>query len=326
MVLIFSEEFERTTDEVIQWLLSSDIGFLRINKEDEVKIVSVSPSRGTLEVEVKGKVYDLNQFSHVWYRRGNLNPNCLKSALTELKNDPNRIRQVGQFLSNEWKILQQFIFFSLEQKKTVLGSFSKSQINKLIVLSLAKECGLSIPETVISGKGSTINYESGDKPLIIKPISEAETFQNSNGSFSKMLTTSLQNDTIDLDSEFFPTLIQYNIEKWVELRVFFLKDAFYSMAIFSQNSLKTTIDFRNYDDERPNRMVPFLLPKGLEQGLRKLMDKLGLDTGSIDMIVTPQREFVFLEVNPVGNIEMVSKNCNYPIERNIANYIGYGEN
>ena len=54
------------------------------------------------------------------------------------------------------------------------------------------------------------------------------------------------------------------------------------------------------------------------------MKHLGLNTGSIDMIVTPEREYVFLEVNPAGNIEMVSKNCNYPIEQEIANFLGYG--
>ncbi|HQB76850.1 MAG TPA: grasp-with-spasm system ATP-grasp peptide maturase, partial [Tenuifilaceae bacterium] len=57
--------------------------------------------------------------------------------------------------------------------------------------------------------------------------------------------------------------------------------------------------------------------------LNKLMKELGLDTGSIDMIVTEKREFIFLEVNPIGNIEMVSKNCNYPIERDIAKHISY---
>jgi ATP-GRASP peptide maturase of grasp-with-spasm system len=326
MVLIFSEEFERTTDEVVQWLITYDIDFLRINKEDEVKIVSVSPNRGTIEVEVKGKVYDLCKFSYVWYRRGSLNPNCLKATIVELGNVPNRIKQLGQFLSNEWKILQQFIFYSLERKEVVLGSFSKSLINKPIVLSIAKECGLSIPETVISGNRNTINNEALRNPLITKPISEGETFQNSNGSFSKMLTTSLQDATLDMDSEFFPSLVQHNLEKWVELRVFFLKDAFYSMAIFSQSNSKTSTDYRNYDDERPNRMVPFLLPKHIEENLEKLMNKLGLDTGSIDMIVTPKREYFFLEVNPVGNIEMVSKNCNYPIEKDIANHIVYGKN
>lgn len=36
MILIISEEFECTTDEVVQWLLLYNISFLRVNKEDYV--------------------------------------------------------------------------------------------------------------------------------------------------------------------------------------------------------------------------------------------------------------------------------------------------
>jgi len=323
MILIFSEECERTTDEVVQWLILNGKKFLRINREDEVRILNVSPSKGIIEVEVNGRVFDLCQFSNIWYRRGSLAPNCVKVAISELGNQPHRVQQVGQFLSNEWKILQHYMFFVLERKRGAIGSFSKSFINKPIVLSFAKECGLAIPETVITGNGSVLYDELKCKPLITKPISEAVTFRNADGSSSKMLTTSVQELSFDRDSEFFPSLVQHRIEKWIELRIFFVKDTYYSMAIFSQNNAKTSIDFRNYDDERPNRMVPFLLPQLVQKRLRNLMDKLGLDTGSIDMIVTPQKEYFFLEINPVGNIEMVSKNCNYPIEMEIAKYLAY---
>lgn len=51
------------------------------------------------------------------------------------------------------------------------------------------------------------------------------------------------------------------------------------------------------------------------------MQKTGLDTGSLDMIKTPDNRYVFLEVNPAGNIEMVSDTCNYNIERKIAEII-----
>jgi hypothetical protein len=192
-------------------------------------------------------------------------------------------------------------------------------------LAIAKDCDLLIPETLITGEGNIICNESFCNSLITKPISEAQTFWNTDGSSSKMLTTPVQIASFDKDSVFFPSLVQHKIEKWIELRIFFIKDSFYSMAIFSQNSGKTSIDFRNYDDEKPNRMVPFLLPKNIEIKLKELMKRLDLDTGSIDMIVSPKRDYYFLEVNPVGNIEMVSKNCNYPIEREIAKYLAYGE-
>ena len=101
---------------------------------------------------------------------------------------------------------------------------------------------------------------------------------------------------------FYPSLFQNLIEKKFEIRTFFLLDRFYSMAIFSQQKESTSIDFRNYDVKNPNRYVPFSIPKSIESKLKLFMKKLDLKTGSIDLIVTPNDEYVFLEVNPVGHI------------------------
>ena len=51
------------------------------------------------------------------------------------------------------------------------------------------------------------------------------------------------------------------------------------------------------------------------------MKNLKLDTGSIDMIVTLDGEYVFLEINPIGQFGMVSYHCNYHLEKRIAEYI-----
>ena len=51
------------------------------------------------------------------------------------------------------------------------------------------------------------------------------------------------------------------------------------------------------------------------------MHEVELDTGSIDFILTPKKEYIFLEINPAGNIEMVSEPCNYYIEKRIAEQI-----
>jgi hypothetical protein len=39
------------------------------------------------------------------------------------------------------------------------------------------------------------------------------------------------------------------------------------------------------------------------------------------MIVTPEGEYVFLEVNPTGQFGWVSDNCNYYLEEKIANHL-----
>ncbi|MBM6497958.1 hypothetical protein H9X54_001390 [Flavobacterium macrobrachii] len=120
---------------------------------------------------------------------------------------------------------------------------------------------------------------------------------------------------------FFPSLLQEYIQKKYELRIFFLNDKLYSMAIFSQESEQTKIDYRNYQKEKPNRRVPYKLPIEIEEKLIFFMRKIELNSGSIDMIVTYSNEYYFLEVNPVGQFGALSYNCNYNIENLIADYL-----
>ena len=92
------------------------------------------------------------------------------------------------------------------------------------------------------------------------------------------------------------------------------------MAIFSQLDTQTELDFRNYNREKPNRNIPFKLPLKMQEKLLKFIKIMHLDTGSIDMIVTPNDEFVFLEVNPIGQFGWVSNYSNYYLEEKIALY------
>ena len=46
-----------------------------------------------------------------------------------------------------------------------------------------------------------------------------------------------------------------------------------------------------------------------------------LDTASFDLIKTKSGEYVFLEVNPFGNIEMINETCGYEIDKRFAEII-----
>ena len=102
---------------------------------------------------------------------------------------------------------------------------------------------------------------------------------------------------------------------------FYLKRNSFQWLFFLSVMIKTTIDFRNYNHSFPNRMVPFKLPDKIEKKLLKFAEMTDLDTGSFDLIVTKkEKEFIFLEVNPYGQFGWLSKNCNYYLEKQIAEY------
>ena len=90
------------------------------------------------------------------------------------------------------------------------------------------------------------------------------------------------------------------------------------MVIFSQNNVKTLIDWRNLDKESAIRFAPFNLHNMLENKIKQFIKLSGLNIGVIDIVVSKKNEFFFLECNPNGNIDMVSRRCNYNIEEYIA--------
>ncbi len=179
--------------------------------------------------------------------------------------------------------------------------------------------GLQIPISMLSNsRKKVLDFYKNHGEIITKPLYETVYFRDR---FSAVFlkTGKISEDSLkSLPSTFFPSLFQVYVEKDVELRVFYLEEKFYTMAIFSQLDKQTKIDFRNYNDENPNRNVPYLLPKEIKKKLKKLMKKLNLNTGSIDLIKTPNKKYVFLEVNPTGQFGFVSKPCNYYLEDEIA--------
>ena len=228
-------------------------------------------------------------------------------------------------LSSEWQTLEALIIQKLESKKR-FGCYYDNE-KKLLTLQLAKEIGIKIPETYICSKKTILQKTfNSQKNLITKGLQNgltitSKTNDGSAYSYYNLTSKILEDDINEINTTFFPSLIQQKIDKLFELRIFYFSGTFYSMAIFSQKDLTTNVDFRNYNVEKPNRNIPFILPTDIQNKLQLLLDKLLLNTASIDMIYTPEKEYVFLEVNPEGQFGMVSSPCNYHIERLISEYL-----
>ena len=93
------------------------------------------------------------------------------------------------------------------------------------------------------------------------------------------------------------------------------------MAIISQEDQKNMIDFRNYNLKDPNRFVPYKIPSFVEAKLRNVFDELQINTGSVDLVKDINGNYIFLEINPIGQFGMTSIPCNYNLEKKIAEYL-----
>lgn len=321
MICIFSTCVDYSTTEVIKWLNylgKKDV--LRINS-DEANSVKINISERDFCFEINDRLIHLSDIEAVWYRKGR---NWLCNQFYPI--DDRQRSRFTTYLKNKIQLeeanLSEYLHFIIENTVPSLGSAKKGNLNKLLVLHAAKEVGFLIPEFYVSNFQEGIEQIFARMPdLITKSISDGiylfDQTESKTGYFSytEKLDKSIIEQLPDLIS---PSLLQENIRKKLDLRVFVLDDKCYSMAILSQSDEQTQIDFRKYNEKKPNRNIPYILPTEIEQKIKQLFNKLHLKTGSIDFIVDRQDNFYFLEINPVGQYDVVSRTCNYFLDKQIA--------
>ncbi|KAF0201370.1 MAG: hypothetical protein FD170_2687 [Bacteroidetes bacterium] len=310
MILIVSIDFDQSTYEVANWIkYISNSDLLIINENNHIKELSVTiEPNGESEVKIstsnRAKI-DLKAIDSIWMRKG--------SIIFEDQLNETGISQIDLISKRDISAIIDFIYFLLDSKK-VIGELNNAEINKFIVLKEAAIVGLSIPQTLITNRKKYLDKYFKGNYVIAKSISNIQFYTKkfSCNGYTKRIENSI------IPEEFIISLTQKEVVKKYELRIFFLNGKFFASAIFSQSNDKTNLDFRNYDQKKPNRIVPYILPKFIEKKLTVLMRKLGLKTGSIDMIVNSNGDYIFLEVNPAGQFGMISKPCNFFLEREIA--------
>ncbi|MEZ4776757.1 MAG: grasp-with-spasm system ATP-grasp peptide maturase [Bacteroidia bacterium] len=326
MVIISSQNSDTSTGEVIDWLRSMGTAAYRINGEifeaalGEFELTISPETSPTLTIEAEGKRVDLADITAFWFRRSAIDTTAA-SRLESHPASPDLKQQMLGHLGMESSILQTAFFSWLSDKK-VLGNHREKGMNKLAVLQMAQAAGLEIPATIVTNSKEKLKAFAQQYPeMITKCLSEVRSFRI-DGKMMGMYTSTIDaTDIEDLPDFFSPSLFQQNIKKEFELRVFYLAGEVYSMAIFSQLDPVTAVDFRQYNHEKNNRVVPYALPADITDKVRQLMSALSLNTGSVDIIKSTDRKYIFLEVNPVGQFGMVSKPCNYFLEKKIAQYL-----
>jgi ATP-GRASP peptide maturase of grasp-with-spasm system len=325
LILILSQSsLEPTTEEVMDWLEALGGRCVRLNGDDlegrSALRCEVADGRVSLRIESDGIELPLQEVGAVWFRRWIYERRHETVDLLDRPAADNHTlhHQLRRHLTLESRRFSDFLYASFDHLPW-LSHPRRSGLNKLDVLRRAAREGIATPATLVTTEREALRRFAGEHgTLITKPVGEVEAFIE--GEVSHFLfTTEIGPAEIDaLPESFAPSLFQERVEKAYELRVFYLDGEFHAMAIFSQNDPQTRADFRQYNRERPNRNVPYRLRPELAGRLRRLLDGLELETGSLDLLVTPDGREVFLEINPVGQLGMVSKTCNYPLERKIA--------
>ncbi|MHB8523066.1 MAG: MvdC/MvdD family ATP grasp protein [Limisphaerales bacterium] len=199
--------------------------------------------------------------------------------------------------------------------------------NKLYQLKVAAILGLRVPRSLITNDPDELLTfcESNGGVLAVKVL-KGNFFRREGNNVPLFVFTQrielaqfLQcKDAIRMA----PVLAQEYVPKKIELRVTVVGQKVFSCAIHSQNSPRTQHDWRRYDFANVKH-EPYELPSEVIAKLQQLMKFWRLGFGAIDMIVTPDGEYIFLEINPTGQWDWIEKLTGMPISRAIAELLAY---
>lgn len=178
---------------------------------------------------------------------------------------------------------------------------------KLRQLAAAVAVGLSIPETLVTDDSAQAKDFVASRPersVIYKPFYTFHWERADKQYYSSVTTLVATTDFDDPQALIWsPGIFQEFAPKAYELRVSVFGRTCVSAKIFDQNP----IDWRIR--QHAMKVSPYELPKAIELKLLALMDKLGLVMGMADFIVTPDGDYVFLEINEQGQFLWVEQEC-----------------
>lgn len=323
MILLFIDSEDVNTNTIINWLIKfkAKIEIVDVNSNDNIDLISIK--EGKIFLEINGKVVNYKKIKSIYFSRSYIKMKTPtikinKSYLNNLEKN-----NLIHFLDRNIEARKEIINYLLLKKARVFGTPEVGRINKINVLNEAKKLNFATPKWILTtNKQALESFYEQHKSIVLKSYNLGYTNVNyKNNTWQTTYTNKLNlSDLKKIPTSFPLTLFQEHIQKDFEVRTFVFNKTFYSVAIFSQNNNKTKIDYRRYDEVKPNREIPFEIDNGIKKKIIKLFETLNLNTGSIDFIIS-NNKYYFLEVNPVGQYENVSCAGNYYIEKKIAEYL-----
>lgn len=297
MIYIITNSFNPIVCSVIDWLRYYKVPFCRINDfikdSDKIKIDFDVNDKQTLNKET------------IWLSK-------VKTSSLTTNHDEINNQLFFEYYQG---------FFKVINKEKVLGQIlNLSDKCKFNVLLDAKSVGLKVPDTIITNNKKNLLLFYAKHPMIITKSSH-DVFNAKIANKTYRPYTNIISEIELINDNFGISMFQEYIDKECDIKAFYLNGKFFSQAIFSQAQKETMIDFRIYNKNIINRVVPFKLPINIEKSTRKLLMSYSLKIAVVDFILDKKNQLFFLEVNPDGIYDDISNSCNYYIEKQIAEYL-----
>lgn len=310
MILILTDAFDPHVDYVSERLRERGAELFRLNpaqfpSEAELSVRLSATGEVQHLLRLHNEVIDLGHLTSVWYRRPK------PPVAHEEIGDP-RCRQYVEeeslaFVDDIWNGLD---YRWVPAPPAVL----KRAKPKGSQLKLAGALGFELPPTLITNSPDEFLefYRRHNGNIISKPVDVALD-RHLGDTYSRYTEVVSKRDVgYARMVRYCPVIFQAYVPKRVELRITVVGRKVFAAEIHSQVTHHTRHDWRRYDTSHTPHF-PHTLPPDVEQRCVQLVERLGLCYGAIDMVVTPDNRYVFLEINPNGQYIWIEELTGLPI-------------
>lgn len=294
MLLILSDKYDLHADLVENKIKKRNICCFRFNLDVESLKKSFVTFNGCKWIIANGEqVVDSIQITCVWCRR----------AFIELTLEEQQILDNSfKIWKNEWNKTLLGLYNSLKRVKWLnpLKNAYKGE-NKYYQIEIAGRVEFKMPDFIVSNqKEKLLDFAERYPDIVLKLISQ-EIYQDKDGKFKGLYVNKINKHILQgfSEQEENPIMLQNYVDKKYEVRYTVVGKKHFVCKIDSQKSKKACEDWRRYD--LPNTPhLPIEPPKEIKIKVDEFMDVMGIEYGALDFIVTPQNEWVFLEINCMG--------------------------
>jgi hypothetical protein len=222
-------------------------------------------------------------------------------------------RQCGIFLEGVAPFLDQgtHVFWVNTPASDVVAQQKASQLRSAV------RCGLKIPETLISNDPDEIRAfirEMGGLAAhkLLRPATWISEDEGEEHVYAAQ-TMPVREEQLPEDDvlRLCPGIFQPLLPKSFEVRVACLGDFLVAIRIHSQADERAATDWRA--GQFHIDMEPYELPPDIADGCRRLLRDLEVAHSSLDFIVSPSGEHIFLEVNPQGQFLFLETRAGLPL-------------
>lgn len=185
--------------------------------------------------------------------------------------------------------------------------------SKILQHKIALEVGLAVPDTLYSNDPVEIRSFMGQHGgrIVYKPF-RGLPWRNGPDLWIAYTSVLQESDLVRDDVlRSCPGIYQAIVAKDFEVRATMMGRHCFAAKILSQQTATGRVDWRRSYHEL--KMEPFTLPSELVSACHDLMERLGIVFGCFDFIVNTAGEFVFLEVNEMGQFLFVERYAGLPL-------------